>query len=176
MFQGQLLQSEATAARRRVYFHLVDATDGITPETGEAAGQSEISKNGAAWASTTATLTAIGNGRYYVELTAAELNTLGNVQLRYKSAATAEAIASAQVTLFDPFAAPLTAAGVWSYVVEGSHTAVQFLRLIASATAAKLSGAATTTVTIRDVNDTKNRIIATVDAYGNRTVVTTDAT
>ena len=38
----------------------------------------------------------------------------------------------------------------------------------------KLSGAATTTVTIRDVNDTKNRIIATVDADGNRTAVTED--
>ena len=82
--------SEATAARRRFFLHLVDATDGITPETGEAAGQPQVSQNGAAFANTTATLTAVANGLYYVELTAAELNTLGKVIVRYKSANTAE--------------------------------------------------------------------------------------
>lgn len=49
-------------------------------------------------------------------------------------------------------------------------------RLILAATAGKLSGAATATVTIRNVGDTKDRITATVDADGNRTAVTTDAT
>lgn len=82
--------SEGTAARRRFPIYLVDATDGITPETGEAGGQPQISKAGGAWANTTATLTDIGNGAYYVELTATELNTLGMIQVRYKSAATAE--------------------------------------------------------------------------------------
>ena len=92
-------QSEATAARRRVPLHLVDATDGITPETAEAAGQPQLSKNGAAFANTTATLTAIGNGAYYVELTAAELDTAGFIVVRYKSAATAEAQTAACVTV-----------------------------------------------------------------------------
>ncbi len=174
MFQGQLLQSDSTAARRRVYFHLVDATDGITPETGEAAGQPQVSTNGGSWSNTSATLTAIGNGRYYVELTSGELGTLGNLQLRYKSANTAEAVASVQVVLADPFTASLTAAAVWAYVVEGSYTALGFLRLCAASMAGKLSGAATTTVTIRDVSDSKNRVVATVDAYGNRTAITTD--
>ena len=87
----QFLQSQGTAARRRVPLHLVDATDGITPETGEAAGQPQLSKNGAAFANTTATLTAIANGAYYVELTAAELDTAGFAVIRYKSANTAEA-------------------------------------------------------------------------------------
>jgi len=84
------VQSEGTAARRRFPVYLVDATDGITPETGEAGGQPQISKAGGSWANTTATLTAIGNGAYYVELTATELNTLGSFQVRYKSANTAE--------------------------------------------------------------------------------------
>lgn len=97
--------SEATAAQRRVPLHLVDATDGITPETGEAAGQPQISKNGGAFANTTATLTAIGNGAYYVELTATELNTVGFIVVRYKSAATAEAQVAGQVVAFDPYAA-----------------------------------------------------------------------
>lgn len=95
------IQSEATAARCRFPLYLVDATDGITPETGEAAGQPQISKNGGSWVATTNTLTAIGNGSYYVELTSTELNTLGKIHIRYKSAATAEFSASADVVAFD---------------------------------------------------------------------------
>lgn len=93
--------SEATAARRRFPLYLVDATDGITPETGESAGQPQISKAGGAWANTTATLTAIGNGAYYVELTATELNTLGMIQVRYKSANTAEFNMDGEVVAID---------------------------------------------------------------------------
>lgn len=59
--------------------------------------------------------------------------------------------------------------------VETSWTVRQALRIILSAAGAKLSGAATNTVTIRDVGDTKDRITATVDADGNRTAVTLDA-
>ena len=58
--------------------------------------------------------------------------------------------------------------------VETSHTLRQSLRLMLAALAGKLSGAATTTVTIRDVNDSKNRITATVDSDGNRTAITED--
>lgn len=99
----QFKLSESTAARRRVYIHCVDATDGITPETGEAAGQPQISKNGAAFGDTSATLTAIGNGSYYVELTTGELDTLGYILVRYKSANTAEAQVLCQVVAYDPF-------------------------------------------------------------------------
>jgi hypothetical protein len=60
--------------------------------------------------------------------------------------------------------------------VETGWTLRQGLRLILSALAGKLSGAATATVTIRDVNDAKNRIVATVDASGNRSAVTKDVT
>jgi len=67
-------------------------------------------------------------------------------------------------------------ASVWSYTVEGSYTAVQLLRIALAAMAGKLSGAATTTVSIRDLGDTKNRIVATVDADGNRSAVTLDGT
>lgn len=60
--------------------------------------------------------------------------------------------------------------------VETGWTLRQGLRLMLSALAGKLSGAATATVTIRDVNDAKNRIVATVDASGNRSAVTKDVT
>jgi hypothetical protein len=63
---------------------------------------------------------------------------------------------------------------VWDEVVDGSTTARQSMRLQNSAAAGKLSGAATTTVTIRDLADTKDRVTATVDEDGNRTAVTLD--
>jgi hypothetical protein len=61
--------------------------------------------------------------------------------------------------------------------VEAGLTPLQEMRLTASASAGKLSGAATTTVVIRNaVADSKDRITATVDASGNRTAITTDVT
>jgi hypothetical protein len=60
--------------------------------------------------------------------------------------------------------------------VETGYDLQESLRIILAAVAGKLSGAATTTVTIRDILDTKNRITATVDADGNRTAVTLDGT
>lgn len=58
--------------------------------------------------------------------------------------------------------------------VETGYTLRQALRLMAAALAGELSGAATTTITIRNITDTKARITATVDADGNRTAVTHD--
>ncbi len=60
--------------------------------------------------------------------------------------------------------------------IETGFTPRQAARIILASQGAKVSGAATTTVTIRDVGDTKDRIVATVDADGNRTAVTLDAT
>lgn len=60
--------------------------------------------------------------------------------------------------------------------IETSVTPRQAMRLILSAAAGKTSGGATTTFTIRNVGDTKDRITATVTTDGDRTAVTTDAT
>lgn len=65
---------------------------------------------------------------------------------------------------------------VLAAVVEGSVTVQQSLRLANSALGGKASGLATTTATFRDIGDTKDRIVATVDADGNRSVVTRDLT
>ena len=59
--------------------------------------------------------------------------------------------------------------------VETNRTVRQALRLVLAALVGKLSGAATTTVTVRDTNDGVDRIVATVDASGNRSAVTLDA-
>jgi len=97
--------NEATAALRRVYFQVADATDGMTPETGEAGGQAQCSANGEAFANTgIGVLVHLGNGRYYAELTQAKVSAAGQViETRYKSANTAEGIGTTvQVVAFDP--------------------------------------------------------------------------
>lgn len=55
---------------------------------------------------------------------------------------------------------------------DGTLTVRQALRALVAGMAGKLSGAATTTVTIRNTADTADVIVATVDASGNRTAVT----
>jgi hypothetical protein len=89
-------KNEATASLRRIYFHCVDVTDGMTPETGEADGQPQVSVNGDAFGTQEiiGVLVAIGNGRYYAELTQAGVNIADRsiIESRYKSANTAEAV------------------------------------------------------------------------------------
>ena len=60
--------------------------------------------------------------------------------------------------------------------IETGVTFRQAQRLQLSAAAGKLSGAGTAEVKIRNVGDTKDRIIADVDEHGNRTGVTLDVT
>ena len=58
--------------------------------------------------------------------------------------------------------------------VETGYTLRQAMRLIAAAAAGELAGAATTTITLRNISDTKVRITATVDSDGNRSAVVHD--
>jgi hypothetical protein len=73
----------------------------------------------------------------------------------------------------------LTAGAVdalWDEVLEGGYTARELVRGFAAALLAKLSGANLNAPLFRDLADTKNRITATTDASGNRSVVTLDLT
>ncbi|CAB4137002.1 hypothetical protein UFOVP313_46 [uncultured Caudovirales phage] len=58
--------------------------------------------------------------------------------------------------------------------VESDRTVREALRLILAAVAGKVSGAGSSTITIRDSSDTKNRITASVDSQGNRTSIIYD--
>ena len=82
----QIKQSEATAARRRIPVLLVDITDGFTPEVGVVTPTINVSKNGATIATGAGTWTEIGNGQYYYELTAGEVDTLGWIALNIEKA------------------------------------------------------------------------------------------
>ena len=66
------------------------------------------------------------------------------------------------------------AAAVWSKVVDGTLTAEESVRLMNAILGGKVSGAGTGTETFRDADDTKNRIVSTVDANGNRTAIARD--
>jgi hypothetical protein len=106
MYPTQMRQSEGTAARRRIPIWLVDATDGLAAETG-VTGTPRISKNGAASAAATASITQVDitnmPGLYYLELTAGELDTLGHVLVSFKTAATAQWHGTVQVVDYDPY-------------------------------------------------------------------------
>lgn len=82
-------------------------------------------------------------------------------------------------TVSDKTGYRLSATGVddiWDEAVDGAVTARQSQRLANSANGGIVAGAATATVTVRDLADTKDRITASVDADGNRTAVTRDLT
>lgn len=71
-------------------------------------------------------------------------------------------------------------ADIPSYVagtaVDGSTTLAESLRLANAVLGGKVSGAGTGTETFRNLADTKNRVVATVDSSGNRTAITRDLT
>ncbi|MGX9145933.1 hypothetical protein [Mesorhizobium sp. 128a] len=71
--------------------------------------------------------------------------------------------------------AAANAAALLATAFEGAETVEEFLRLSRAALYGKANGLAGTTVHYRDAADTKNRLTATVDADGNRTAVTVDA-
>jgi hypothetical protein len=61
--------------------------------------------------------------------------------------------------------------------VEVGLTPRQSLRVALAALGGKVSGGGTTTNTFRNaIADSKNRVVATVDANGNRTAITYDVT
>lgn len=71
----------------------------------------------------------------------------------------------------DAIAAAFLSAGI-----EPTVSLVESLRLLLATQVGKVSGAEGTTITIRDVEDTKDRVVAEVDGSGNRLNVVVDAT
>ena len=72
--------------------------------------------------------------------------------------------------------AATNAAAVLASAVDGIITLAESIRLQNAVLAGKVSGAGTGTETFRDLADTKDRIVATLDTDGNRTAITRDAT
>jgi hypothetical protein len=106
----------------------------------------------------------------------------GNAAASFSGVASFTAIRYATGSIEGSFAPAVTleAAGFSSYLldqedIESGLTLRQALRLVAAATAGKISGGGTATVTIRNaVADGVDRLVATVDTDGNRTAITYD--
>ena len=124
----------------------------------DAIGASEFSQAAAdkVWSSVTRTLTALGFTIAASDFAAGAINA---------AALATDAANEIADALLD------RAAGV-----ETSRTVRQTLRFILAMAVGLLSGANTSTVRIRETNDTVDRVVATVDSVGNRTAVTLDAT
>jgi hypothetical protein len=67
-----------------------------------------------------------------------------------------------------------SASNPWSETLEGTYTAADMMRIVTAVLAGKVSGGGTGIETFRDINDTKDRVVSTVDSNGNRTSVTID--
>ncbi|RJP48717.1 MAG: hypothetical protein C4586_08345 [Anaerolineaceae bacterium] len=140
----QVKKNEATAALRRMYFHCVDATDGMTPETLEAGGQPQIAVNGPPWANTgIGVLVAIGNGRYYAELTQDAVNIADRsvIEGRYKSANTAEALGTTIQIIEYPVDASVASiiTRIGAFTGTGVNTVLGAVRALASKVASAVS-------------------------------------
>lgn len=111
------------------------------------------------------------------------INNTGNPQVLVNASAAATVVATGGSALTSDEhaqlmalpAASANAVAVWTKVLEGALTAEQLQRLLLSALSGKVSGAGSGTESFRDLADTKDRLIVTVDANGNRTSVVRDA-
>ena len=154
------------------------STDGITPGTGKTIAV-VLSKNGAAFANPSAgatTATEIAFGWYYVDLSATDTNTPGPLIVR-GTQADIDPVEVLYHVVDDKTGYRLSSAGIdeiWDEVVDGSKTVRQSIRLRNAVLGGKSSGAGTGTETFRDPDDTKDRVVATIDAANNRTAIALD--
>jgi hypothetical protein len=145
----QIKQSEATAARRRIPVLLVDITDGFTPETGVLTPTINVSKNGATIATGAGTWTEIGNGQYYYELTAGEVDTLGWIALNIEKATVSRDYnAVVQVMAYDYAAATNLGLTAIPAVATGSLGAIPTTGTGANQISVNGSGAISTVNTV----------------------------
>jgi hypothetical protein len=113
----QIRRNEADNTLRRIFFQCFDATDGMTPEEGEANGQPEISYPTAETFSSSGigVLVHMGSGRYYAELDQAtvDIPVFSVIESRYKSANTTETFGTSVQIMsnFDSDAAILDISG-----------------------------------------------------------------
>jgi hypothetical protein len=135
MAEIRYIKAGTTAAQlKTATFFCVDATDGKTPETGEAGGQPEISVSNAAWTTTgIGTLQSDGLGGYFAVLTDATVNTQDRtIRTRYKSSNTLLAIGTTFITTaYDPANATqsvslVAGAVTTAAIADGALTAAKF--------------------------------------------------
>lgn len=155
---------QSTAANAMVL--LVASSDHVT---GLASATLTItaSKDGAAFASISPTVTDRGSGWYAIALTASHTDTLGDLALHI-TAASADPIDTVMQVVDD-------AATLLAGIYESTLTVKDFLRLGGAVLYGKATGLEGATHTFRDYADSKDRVAATYSS-GARTPTTRDAT
>lgn len=113
-------------------------------------------------------------GWYVFELTQAETNA--EVLILSASSATAGVVVD-QVQVFTQdasIASRATLTEIIAGISEGGHDLQEMLRILLAHAVGLANGGNTTTLRFRDQADTKDRIVMTVDADGNRSAVALD--
>lgn len=145
--------------------YAVDTSGGGAPTVGE------ISSS--VWSNSTRTLTNAAIVRTELATELGRIDTAISSRNSVSPDNANIALIKAQVdTLFNTDTIAITGDIFDTQEIEPGYTMRESLRLILSALTGKLSGAETTEIAIRDIADTVDRIVATVDANGNRTSVT----
>jgi hypothetical protein len=150
----QIKQSEATAARRRIPVLFVSSTDGFTPVT-PTSPAAYISVNGGTFVASTNAVTletlAAGqsaSGCYYLELTAAEVATLGVINVNIQSTNARQFNAVIQVMAYDAYAVTNLGLSALPAVASGSAGAIPTTGSGANQIAVNGSGAISTVVSV----------------------------
>lgn len=191
---------QSTAYNLAVF--ITDSADHISGKTGLTLTIA-ASKDGAAFASITPTVTELSSGWYKLALTSSHTDTLGDLALHItatgadptdvamvvranvlgdtlpaniiSAAGTAWASGAVTAASLATDAGDEIAAAVFARAFSsayGSYTFDQMVKLFAAVLLGKASGLGTTTATYRNLNDSADVIVATVDADGNRSAVT----
>jgi len=153
---------------------MTQSSDHITGLTG-ATLTITASKDGAAFGSISPTVTERGSGWYNLALTSSHTDTLGDLAIHVTatSADPTDLLCRIVAGALDADVSGVPAL-VWATNLEGSLDGMEILRILLSVNAG-ITDITGSTVTFRDLADTKNRVTATVSG-SERTAVTLDGT
>src|SRR5262245_33703225 len=162
---------QSTASQSRIVGPFIDDTDGKTPETALTIANTDIKlmKNGAANVNkNSGGGTHRVNGEYSVTFDATDTDTVGELRV--------SVVVSGALPVFTTFMVVEEAIYDFLYAsgagtIDG-RTLQSVLEILVAVAAGKINGAGSTTVNIRNLGDTLNRVVATVDVDGNRSAIT----
>jgi len=158
-------------------FFVHDVNGDAVPSLTDGSFTKRISKAGGAFGAMAVTVTELENGWYSLPLTAAHTDTLEMLTVTLTNVGAKQVNLQWRVTVHDPGDIP-TAVLEKPDGIESGYSLQESQRLQNSGAAGILSGAEpiATKIRIRDLNNTKDRIISDKDEDGNRVAVLTDVT
>lgn len=172
---------QKNVASQKLIVYAFDSTTNL-PKTGDAANiTAYVSKDYGSvtvLADTSATEMSSGNAAGFYLFDLAQTETNGDTLLfSAKSSMSNIVVIASPATVFTTSANDIADAMLdRSNGIETGYTPRQVLRLLAAAMAGKSSGHASGAPIYRSITDAKDRITATTDSSGNRSVVTLDGT